>query len=210
MEDLTMHGFKPSSHSNGKPYIIQLGQNNKVLQRIIVNSKGEVYRDTPNDFSLYDFSGITSIDQYALQHQFGGVTGAVIFPALTEVGPYGLCATFANCTGITSVSFPELITINGQNAFEYAFQNCECSSLSFPKLKTISGSSAMYSAFYGCSNLTTVSFPALTEINSSSVSGMFSSCTNLTELHLKSTLSSSSLTVSNFGLSSNAQLIYDL
>lgn len=104
---------------------------------------------------------------------------------ITQIGDYGLCFAFYECTGLTgSISFPNLTSI---------------------------GNYGLESAFYECTGLTgSISFPSLTSIGESGLSNAFSGCTGITEVHFKSSLSGNSqCTSSNMGCP-NATVYFDL
>ena len=110
-----------------------------------------------------------------------------VFPfynSVTSIGERGLYYAFYGCTGLTSVSFPNLTSI---------------------------GNYGLSHAFYGCTGLTgSVSFPSLTSIGDSGLYSTFSGCKGLKEVHFKSSLSGNSqCTASNMGCS-NATIYFDL
>lgn len=86
---------------------------------------------------------------------------------------------FSN-SNVISVSFPELLTIEGYMGLDNAFSNCDnLTSISFPKLTTIYSSMATNETFNYCTQLTSVSFPELTTILSENSQYMFGNCTLL-------------------------------
>lgn len=85
----------------------------------------------------------------------------------TNISPYA----FANCSSLTTASFPECTTIGSS-----AFANCyKLTSISFPSCTSIGGS-----AFANCSNLTTASLPECISIGT----GAFSNCSKLSQLYI--------------------------
>ena len=89
--------------------------------------------------NLQDVSSIASESLYGTFIDCVGIT-SVRFPALMNIGKYGLGEAFSGCTGLTgSVSFPALISVS---------------------------SGGLYRAFSGCTNLTEVHFPAALSGNS--------------------------------------------
>ena len=73
---------------------------------------------------------------------------------------------FINCNNATSISFPNLTTVSGSNAFKRAFQGLNCD-INFPELKTISGSGALLECNYG-RGAGRIYFPKLESITGSS------------------------------------------
>ena len=131
---------------------------------------------------------------------------------ITQIGDYGLCFAFYECTGLTgSISFPNLTSI-GNYGLESAFYECTglTGSISFPSLTSI-GESGLSNAFSGCTRLTgSISFTNLTSIGGSGLQNAFSGCTGITEVHFKSSLSGNSqCTSSNMGCT-KATVYFDL
>lgn len=90
--------------------------------------------------------------------------------------------TFSGCTGLTSVSFPNLVSTTSSGSFSETFEYCtSLISVSFPLLETIDG--FLYT-FSGCTALTNISFPVATTLRY--VSAMFDGCTNLTSVSFPS------------------------
>jgi len=82
----------------------------------------------------------------------------------------GYIGTFANCTSLTSIDFPE-VTIIGNSAF----YNCKSlKSIDLPLVTNIG-----WYAFYGCSKLISIDFPVLKAIDSLA----FSECTALSSIN---------------------------
>ncbi len=126
----------------------------------------------------------------------------VVFDA-TLAGDKAFYYAFYNCTNLTSISFPNLVSV-GSYAFSDAFYNCtNLTSVSFPKLISVENS-AFSCAFSNCTNLTSVSFPELTAITKNAFDLIGHS--NLT-IHVPSSLSSAGLDTrgTNFGT-----IVYDL
>lgn len=95
------------------------------------------------------------------------LSGAVYGSMVLSVGSYA----FANCSALTSVSFPACGIIG-----EYAFSNClSLASAHFASCKTIQSS-----AFYNCVNLYDVYFPECVTISGAA----FSYCQNLSVISL--------------------------
>ena len=107
----------------------------------------------------------------------------VYFPKLKFIGDMSNSFTGPTSTlnrTLTSVSFPELIEIDG-GAMNNSFSCCpSISSISLPKLKTIGGS-GMTLCFTGAAStqnnsLTSISFPELTSIGDNGMQGTFMYC----------------------------------
>ena len=164
-----------------KSYLIKKDQNeNKIIQKPINNESA------PWESVFPFYNSVTSIGERGLYYAFYGCTGltSVSFPNLTSIGVHGLDGTFHGCTGLTSVSFPNLTSI---------------------------GDYGLYNTFYKCTGLTgSISFPSLTSIGSYGLRYAFHNCTGLKEVHFKSSLSGNSqCTASNMGCS-NATIYFDL
>ena len=137
------------------------------------------------EFNL-SFTKVTDIAAKALQYRFSSLkVKSVLFPELTTIsGTSALNYAFRDCASLTSVSFPELTTISGGNSLSFAFSYCtSLTSVSFSKLTTISGGSVLSEAFNQNTGLTSVSFPELTTISgNSALSFAFDSCKSLTSI----------------------------
>ena len=118
--------------------------------------------------------GLVYTNGWCLGYKGDSPTGAISIQA----GTVGIAKNaFENCTGITSVAFPNTLTSMGQ----FAFRGCTgLTSLSLPNLHTIE-----YRAFYGCTGLTEVTFPENATIIGEA---MFGGCTNLATLTLPNTI----------------------
>lgn len=113
----------------------------------------------------------------------------VVFTGVKDVAANALRQVFSTGANsgirrVTSVSFPDLTTISGQNALIGLCQyNSALTSVSFPKLATITGGSALQSAFMNCSGLTSIAFPALTSITSGyALQTAFNGCGEITSI----------------------------
>ena len=113
-----------------------------------VTSLGQVFRDKAN---LYSFDEL----QY--------------FTNLTSIGNYA----FYNCSGLTSLTFPNAVTSIGNSAFQYCGNLT--GSLTFPNAVTSIGSNA----FNNCSALTSITIG--NSVNSIDNSAFYS-CSGLTSL----------------------------
>lgn len=130
-----------------------------------------------------DLTGLNS--GYSLNTTFrGSGIKSIAFPELVYIyygGSNSLEYCCADCTSLTSVSFPKLTGVVGSNALHYFCQNdTGLTSISFPELTTITGVSALSDFGYGCSNVTSVTFPKLTTV--SGISGCSYLCYNMTKL----------------------------
>jgi len=113
-----------------------------------VNSSGALQDPTPP--AAMTFTGVKTISiNYVLSYKF-----------------------YHKSLSGTAISFPDLTSISGQYALEYAFNSNSASvagpaSISFPKLTSVTG---MYSLRYAFSygRMTSVSFPELTQITGNS------------------------------------------
>ena len=110
----------------------------------------------------------------------------------------GFYKAFMGCTSLTSISFPSLRTaIGGTLTNSY---------LSF------------YEAFYGCTSLTFASFPSLTSLESMFTGSegspfylAFSHCSSSLKVHFKKSMKGTAgLNYSTMGLTSAAQVVFDL
>ena len=114
----------------------------------------------------------------------------LVFTGVEDLGRESLSYKFYKNINLKSVTFPDLISVSGDNALEKAFQVGSLpsgqgymgfSSFSFPKLETISGYHAFENTFSGNYALTSVSFPKLKTV--SGVGGLyqvFNGCTFIT------------------------------
>ena len=125
------------------------------------------------------FPELTDINcSYGFDHAFSytNIT-SVSFPKLNfnyHGGSYFFSYAFAHCPHLTSVSFPEVTQIQSGNAFNYFCLDCvNLVSVDFSKLSEITGINNFSHAFDGCTSLTAIAFPKLTIIDTNS-SGNFS------------------------------------
>ena len=117
--------------------------------------------------SIAEDSTITTIGVYAFANCSQLTT--VSFPNCATVA-YG---AFMNCTNLSNINFSSCTTIGSS-----AFRGCtSLSTISFPNCTTIRAS-----AFYGCTSLSTASFPNCTTIEYNA----FRDCTSLSTLYLMS------------------------
>lgn len=152
------------------------------IPREIKNGK---YQPPSTSFTFSLPNNVTDIAAFSLAYAFYNCTGltSVNFPALSNIsGNQAFSQAFAGCTGLTSVSFPVLTTISGAQALDYAFLECTgITSVSFSSLATISG--GMSYAFSKCRGITSVSFPSLTTVSGAgALRGIFETCTGLTSI----------------------------
>ena len=129
---------------------------------------------------------------------YSGLTTAE-FPALKYIcGNSPFYGAFMNCASLTSVSFPELVsigyksaeagaaTVTGSGHFASAFANTPgVKTLSFPKLARIysSGTSATSAVFYNCAKLEVINLPALSTLSGTGAKYLFNNCSALREIH---------------------------
>lgn len=99
---------------------------------------------------------------------------SVSFPNLTTIDSCGLKETFNYCKNLTSISFPNLTSIGSSGMYRTFFSCQKLTSISFPKLTSI-GSCGMQSTFIFCDSLKTINFPNLTTIGNYGMSSVFSS-----------------------------------
>ena len=139
--------------------------------------------------SEVDFSSLTSITgSFSFQHTFISckiknlefpklttITGTnfqscfnsnisletVSFPKLTSIQSFN--NTFAYCSGLTTVSFPELATITqSSSGLQDCFSGCSSLvSITFPKLSYVGGGNCFWRTFQNCTSLKDIYFPAL-------------------------------------------------
>lgn len=137
---------------------------------------------------------------------------SINFPKLQYItGAQAFYNSFLNNSQLSSVSFPELVSINNQSStsgadvFAFAFKNCpSLKNITFPKLTTIKGGWIFNDTFDG-SGLETIEFPALTRtfFNRNSVFYRMlhnvTGCTVHFPSNLESVISSWSDVTSGFG-----------
>lgn len=103
------------------------------------------------------------------------ITRLIIPEGVTAIGNLA----FANCDGLTAVTFPSTLKTIGEFAFIY------CDGLT--AVTVPEGTTEINSAFWGCSNLTSVSLPStLTAISSSA----FNDCRSLSTINIPDNISS--------------------
>lgn len=163
-----------------------------------------------------DFSGITSITNYALSGKFMFSSFSpyqdVEFPDLATVDSSGMYFAFNYCRDITSVSFPALTSISDYG-MESAFENCTgLTSVSFPALASI-GAGGLYSTFRNCTGIKSISFPALISIDAYGMDSTFQSCTKLAEIHFRADMQTTVEALPGYSRkfgASNATIYFDL
>lgn len=150
-----------------------------------VNSSGVL--QNADAATTITFTGVQEIDKskggdinYLMM---GKNLGGISAPALTNLGWESAISSFESCP-ITSISFPLLVTASFNRTFAYC---TGLTSVEFPELVTILGNLA---TFLHSTNITSVSFPKLTTIKcqsgtaaESSDNGMFEYCSNLTSVN---------------------------
>ena len=155
------------------------------------------YKVFSNSISIYfpDLEDLTK--NYSMQYCFynANLSGSVFFLKLATISG---TATFSYCLGltkITSVSFPELLSISGYQAAQNVFNQCtSLTSVSFPKLTTISGFQACMNMFSFCNKLTSISFPKLETLSGQGCfAWLFAGCSKIEDVYFNS------LTTTSFG-----------
>lgn len=142
---------------------IPIIEDEEPIEMIIVSPR-ELSEDgtwsLPTTPVAYEKPEITNIGVRGLQYamyNFGNAITSVSFPNLKSVDQYGLSYTFYACTGITSINFPELETIANYGLVN-AFQTCRgITEFVFPKLSSM-GTYALQNAFNTCTGLTEFSW----------------------------------------------------
>lgn len=181
----------------------------------VVNAQDTIV--TPSGHILYvacgyhESGGITIV--HAPNHEYDSLAGDLVIPDSASFSNWGVFPVvgigreaFMNCTGLTSVVLPNIMTIIDEKAFagctgltsvsipntvteigELAFQNCYAlASITLPN--SLSGISKQ--SFANCTSLTTVSIPnSVTSIGAMA----FAYCTNLTTVQIGSGVNSISM-----------------
>lgn len=126
------------------------------------------------DSALTDasFPNVEEIGGYAFHHTTGGYPPNLQSINLPKVNTIK-GAAFGNQSLLTTLNFPLLTTISGNNAF---FGCSGATSINMPLLATISGNYT----FNGCTSLAHINLPALEEVPSQTVEG----CSALTIIDL--------------------------
>jgi len=87
-------------------------------------------------------------------------TSNIVFNGVTDLGDNALKYAF-NGKNLSTVSFPQLVSISGTSALHYTFNQCLLSSVSFPVLTSVTGAGIFQSTFQQTYNLYNVIFPEL-------------------------------------------------
>ena len=164
-------------------------KNRNSIGEIIINNKNisEIYKgNTLVYLSMLKIPEIVfrEIDENGnLTLPSGSLQG--LFDNIKTISTEGLSYAYYKCTGITSVSFPSLISVE-YGGLRSAFENCISisGSISFPVLNSI-GSFGLGYIFRGCTGITEVKFPALTSVDTNGLSNAFKNCTNLRQIHFR-------------------------
>lgn len=140
----------------------------------------------------------------------------VSFPKLTSIQSFN--NTFAYCSGLTTVSFPELATITqSSSGLQDCFSGCSSLvSITFPKLSYVGGGNCFWRTFQNCTSLKDIYFPALnsksfnnyTSIGFSMLQGV-TGCTVHFPSNLQSVIGSWSDVQNGFG-GTNTTVLFDL
>lgn len=150
-----------------------------------VNVSGVLQAPTAQTDLVFD--GVTDLANFVLQYKFyeNPVVSSVSFPQLVQIsGENALNSCFRNAP-IENISFPVLQSVTGENGLYSVCTSTSASiqSVSFPALTTVSGVYCFSSAFSNCGEITSASFPALEEITGSAAfSYCFASCSALTNV----------------------------
>lgn len=132
-----------------------------------------------------DFSGVRTIGQKGMAHMFSSSAAvkSASFPDLEVIDEYGLDSTFADST-IESFSAPKLRQVTTECAMRDTFSGAKnLSSLSMPNLQSVDGVSAFY-CIVANSGVLSVNIPNLhTATGNAVLSGAFES-TRLQQLDL--------------------------
>ena len=102
-----------------------------------------------------------------------GIT-SLSLPKIEELNDNQMMYSIAEgCTSLASIDFSGLETIAGTGTFNHGFTSSALTSVSFPELTTCTGGNAFYYAFENSSNLTSATFPKLEQIglNTTSING---------------------------------------
>lgn len=178
--------FLPTSDA-GCELDLVLNDSSQVAFRYVISSSGELEEWLPESLPF------TKLTKDVFSCYESNIKGALNFSNLTEViggNSSPLYGTFGGCTGITSVSFPELTTVSGgYSTFTATFRGCTgiTGAVEFPKLE-----SAMNfdSAFEGCTGITSVSFPNLVHESGDYWWGhTFANCTSLESVSMPKVVS---------------------
>lgn len=155
-----------------------------------VKTVGWLNKDYNMNFTFYQNKQIGSVSfpdltqmRYSFNNTFAysSIT-SLEFGALTTIPSTtynSLSNTCQGCSALTSVSFPELITVNSE-VFSYFANNCpNLTTASFPKLQTVTNCTFAYS-FSTNTNLEIIEFPSLVTVNR--FLGTFNYCTKLSSV----------------------------
>lgn len=108
----------------------------------------------------------------------------LVFTGVQDIDYYGLYYKF-EYTNITTLSFPDLISISNPYGCNCMCANSAIISASMPKLTTISAVNACSRMFYYCLNLTSVYLPELTSVTGQAAMEYFIAyCPNVTSISL--------------------------
>ena len=151
----------------------------------------------------HEFDGITNVNHYTFYYAFNecDISGSVVFNDLTTIsGVYVFDHAF-NDTKITSISFPELLTITGSFGAEAfaSLSQAYVTSISFPKLKNAKGMSQFISGNAG--GLRSLDFSSLESIDVNGMANFTNMPYNVQQkLYLTSISFPELLTIGNYGL----------
>ena len=151
----------------------------------------------------HEFDGITNVNHYTFYYAFNecDISGSVVFNDLTTISGVSAFDHAFYETQVTSISFPELVTITGSFG-TYAFANLSqayITSVSFPKLTNAKGMQNLISGNAG--GLRSLDFSALTSIDNNGMTNFTNESGQVKQkLHLTSISFPELLTIGNYGL----------
>lgn len=156
----------------------------------------------------------------AMSHMFDGCTSliSVDLSSLTTVGLNNNSMTgfFDGCTNLASIDLSGLQALTGSNVFQNFARGTALTTITFPSLITLTGQQALRGAFTNCTSLTSISFPALTSTSFSNRTNQFntmlsgvSGCTVHFPSNLQSVIGSWSDVTGGFG-GTNTTVLFDL
>ena len=171
------------------------------MDNLVGNTNSNGVLQTPSGTFSLIFTGVKDISGYALYYKYTRtVVTSVSFPDLVEInGNQAMYSCFNNCGNLVSVYFTNLITISGSLSMYNCFYNCTgLTSVYFTNLTTISGGSAMSECFGYCSHLTSIYFPKLVTLSAANcMNNCFIGCSNITDIYFNT------LTTTSFGSYTN-------
>lgn len=138
-----------------------------LLGDVDANGVLQMPADTSGDIV---FTGVKDLADYGLYYKYSYNTNlnhGVSFPDLETVSGISACNYAFFRTGVSSISLPKLKTVSGTDGMRYCFGYIYATSISLPELETVSGNGAMRNFASNCSNLTSISLPKLKTVTGS-------------------------------------------